>query len=152
MYYILNILIYQLDILYLKDISDTSFRYHQLTRLTQGAILWVCGDRKWTFSTTTVTHILKIQCPLEYSYFKSYHHLLLAKMDIISSISYAGIMVVGRTLRKLISWQISDICRGEVQQGRSAEWSLPPVGRTHRDSSEWILTGSPAKWKIESES
>ena len=39
MYYILNILIYQLDILYLKDISDTSFRYHQLTRLTQGAIL-----------------------------------------------------------------------------------------------------------------
>ena len=28
------------------------------TRLTQGAILCVCGERKWTFSTTTVTLIL----------------------------------------------------------------------------------------------
>ena len=28
------------------------------TRFTQGAILCVCGERKWTFSTTTVTHIL----------------------------------------------------------------------------------------------
>ena len=29
------------------------------TRLTQGAITWVCGDRKWMFSTTTVTHMLQ---------------------------------------------------------------------------------------------
>jgi len=29
------------------------------TRLTQGAIVCVCGDRKWTLSTTTVTHILQ---------------------------------------------------------------------------------------------
>ena len=41
MYFILNVCInmYILDILYLKDIPDTTFRYHQLTRLTQGAIL-----------------------------------------------------------------------------------------------------------------
>ena len=142
-----------LDILYLKDIPDTTFRYHQLTRLTQGAILWVCGDRKWTFSTTTVTHILKIQCTLGIlRNFKSYRHLRIAKNGHHFINIICRDMVVGRTLRKLISWQISDICRGEVQQGRSAEWSLPPVGRTHRDSSEWILTGSPAKWQIESES
>lgn len=29
------------------------------TLFTQGDILCVCGERKWTFSTTTVTHILK---------------------------------------------------------------------------------------------
>jgi hypothetical protein len=29
------------------------------TRLTQGAITWVCGDRKWMLSTTTVTHMLQ---------------------------------------------------------------------------------------------
>lgn len=26
---------------------------------TQGAIVWVCGDRKWMFRTMTVTHMLK---------------------------------------------------------------------------------------------
>lgn len=31
------------------------------TRLTQGAILCVCGDRKWTLSTTTVTHMLELK-------------------------------------------------------------------------------------------
>ena len=40
---------------------DVQFMCPQLTRFTQGAILWVCGDRKWTFSTTTVTHILKTE-------------------------------------------------------------------------------------------
>ena len=29
------------------------------TLLTHGAIVWVCGDRKCTLSTTTVTHILE---------------------------------------------------------------------------------------------
>lgn len=29
------------------------------TLFTQGAIRWVCGDRKWTLSTTTVTHMLE---------------------------------------------------------------------------------------------
>lgn len=29
------------------------------TLFTHGAILCVCGDRKCTFNTTTVTHILK---------------------------------------------------------------------------------------------
>ena len=31
------------------------------TRLTQGAIVWVWGDRKWIFKTTTVTQILEKQ-------------------------------------------------------------------------------------------
>ena len=47
------------------------------------------------------------------------------------------------TLMKLISWQISDICQEEVPQERWEVLSLPPVGRTHRDLSEWILTASP---------
>lgn len=29
------------------------------TVFIHGAILWVCGERKWTFNTTTVTQILK---------------------------------------------------------------------------------------------
>ena len=30
------------------------------TLLTQGDIRWVCGDRKWMLSTTTVTQMLKV--------------------------------------------------------------------------------------------
>ena len=56
---------------------------------------------------------------------------------------YTASQCVVSTLMKLISWQISNICRAEVQRGRSEEWFRPPAGRTHRDSSEWILTGSP---------
>lgn len=61
---------------------------------------------------------------------------------------YTASQCVVSTLMKLISWQISNICRAEVQRGRSEEWFRPPAGRTHRDSSEWILTGSPGTNQI----
>ena len=37
------------------------------TRRTHGAIVWVCGDRKCTLRTTTVTHMLENKIILVYS-------------------------------------------------------------------------------------
>lgn len=42
-----------------RRITRSRGRMWMKTRRTHGAIVWVWGDRKWTFRTTTVTHILE---------------------------------------------------------------------------------------------
>jgi hypothetical protein len=59
------------------------------TRFTQGAILCVCGDRKWTFKTTTVTHMLE----KKNEKIKSYFIFIIVLLKHLRSVIFPGLSI-----------------------------------------------------------
>ena len=72
-------------------ITNNRGRMWMKTLLTHGAMVWVCGDRKWIFRTTTVTQILKKNnwlVPLQMSVYMSISIYLNVSNIIVKSTNF----------------------------------------------------------------